>query len=301
MRPPVADSERGSTLDIGIGLPSTNPGVTRGQLLSWARRAEERGFHSVGTIDRLVWPGLEPMVALGAAAAVTERIRLVTDVLLALLRGNGAMLAKQAATLDALSNGRLTLGLGLGGRDDDLEAAGISTRHRGQLMDEVLIEMKEIWAGEKRGFDGGIGPPPVRAGGPELLIGGYVEASVRRAARFGDGFTIGGLPPDGAAHLAGLAKQAWADAGREETPRVMALCYFALGDGARQAADGYLKRYYAIAGEEGANQVAQGAAVDDGMAQRYRDAYAQAGVDELIYFPCSPDPGQVDLLADAVL
>jgi hypothetical protein len=80
----------------------------------------------------------------------------------------------------------------------------------------------------------------------------------------------------------------------------MALCYFALGDDARQAADGYLKHYYAIMGE-GAEQVAQGAVVNEEMAGEYREAYAGAGIDELIYFPCSPDPGQVDLLADAVL
>jgi alkanesulfonate monooxygenase SsuD/methylene tetrahydromethanopterin reductase-like flavin-dependent oxidoreductase (luciferase family) len=288
-------------MDIGIGLPSTIPGVKREELLGWARRAEERGFHSLGTIDRLVWPGLEPMVALGAAAGVTERIRLVTDVLLALLRGNGAILAKQAATLDALSNGRLTLGVGLGGRDDDLDAAGISVAHRGDQMDKVLMEMKEVWSGEKRGFDGGIGPPPASEGGPELLVGGYVEASTRRAARFGDGFTVGGLPPDGAARLADQAKQAWTDAGREDTPRLMALCYFALGDGAREAADAYLKRYYGIGGEDAAEQVAKGAVIDDEMAKQYRDAYAQAGMDEVIYFPCNPDPGQVDLLADAVL
>ncbi|HEY7150339.1 MAG TPA: LLM class flavin-dependent oxidoreductase [Solirubrobacterales bacterium] len=288
-------------MDIGIGLPTTIPDVKREQLLDWSRRAEARGFHSLGTIDRLVWPGLEPLVALGAAAAVTDRIRLVTDVLLGLLRGNGAMLAKQAATVDVLSNGRLTLGLGLGGRDDDLDAAGISLKHRGDRMDKVLIEMKEIWAGERRGFDGWIGPPPVQEGGPELLIGGYVEASARRAARFGDGFTIGGLPPDGAAQLADQAKQAWADAGREDTPRLMALCYFALGDGAREAADAYLKRYYGIGGEEAAQAVAGAAVVDEGMAQEYRDAYAEAGMDELIYFPCSSDPAQVDLLAEAAL
>jgi alkanesulfonate monooxygenase SsuD/methylene tetrahydromethanopterin reductase-like flavin-dependent oxidoreductase (luciferase family) len=132
------------------------------------------------------------------------------------------------------------------------------------------------------------------------LIGGYVEASARRAARFGDGFTVGGLPPDGTAYLVGLAKQAWADAGREDSPRTMALCYFALGDEAREAADRYLKHYYAFTGKA-AEQVAEGAIVDEDMARSYREAYEGAGINELIYFPCSADPGQVHLLADAVL
>ena len=83
-------------------------------------------------------------MALAAAAAVTERIRLTTDILLAPLRGNGAVLAKQAATIDALSGGRLTLGVGVGARPDDFEAAGVPYNRRGRLMDELLEEMKQV-------------------------------------------------------------------------------------------------------------------------------------------------------------
>lgn len=288
-------------MDIGIGLPATIPGVDRESLLAWARRAEERGFSSLGTIDRLVYPNFEPLVTLAAAAAVTERIRLTTDILLAPLRGNGAVLAKQAATIDALSNGRLTLGVGVGMREDDFEAAGVPVNERGRRMDALLHEMTKVWAGEKRGFAGAIGPPPAREGGPELLIGGTVEASYRRVARFGDGWTMGGGSPDDFKRLSGEVKQAWSDAGRDGTPRLMALCYFALGDDAQDAANGALRDYYGILGEEIAGMIAGSAATDEGTAQGYRDAFAEAGADELIYFPCSTDPGQVDLLADAVL
>jgi alkanesulfonate monooxygenase SsuD/methylene tetrahydromethanopterin reductase-like flavin-dependent oxidoreductase (luciferase family) len=288
-------------MEIGIGLPSTIPGTKREQMLDWARAAEARGFHSLGVLDRLIYPGYEPLVVLAAAAAVTERIRLVTDVLLAPLRGNGAMLAKQAASLDAISNGRLTLGLGGGWRDEDFEAVGIPFRRRGRLMDELLTEMKEIWAGEERGFAGAIGPPPARDGGPELLIGATVEASIRRGARFGDGITIGGAPPDGTARLAGMFEEAWADEGREGTPRVMAFCYFALGDDAREAADLYMRGYYGILGDEAADAAIASAVIEVEAVQQARDAYAEVGVDEFLYFPCSPDPAQVDLLADAVL
>ena len=287
-------------MDIGIGLPATIPGVQRDQLLPWAQRAEQRGFSSLGVIDRLVYANYEPLVALAAAAAVTERVRLTTDILLAPLRGNGAVLAKQAATVDALSNGRLTLGVAVGGRPDDFEAAGVPFHERGALMDDMLDEMKQVWSGEKRGFAGAIAPPPARAGGPELLIGGRVDATVRRVTRFGDGWTLGGGTPDAFQEMAGEVKQAWSDAGRDGAPRLMALCYFALGDDARQAADTYLLDYYAIMGDA-AEQIAQSAAVDESTAQQYRDAFAAAGADELIYFPCSTDPGQVDLLADAVL
>src|SRR5213078_4285803 len=149
-------------MDIGIGLPATIPGVTREELLSWAPRAEERGFSSLGTIDRLVYPNYESLIALAAAAAVTDRIRLLTDILLAPLRGNGAVLAKQAATLDALSGGRLSLGVGVGVRPDDFEAAGVDYDGRAALMDGLLAEMRAVWGGEERGFAGPIGPPPAR-------------------------------------------------------------------------------------------------------------------------------------------
>jgi alkanesulfonate monooxygenase SsuD/methylene tetrahydromethanopterin reductase-like flavin-dependent oxidoreductase (luciferase family) len=169
-------------MEIGIGLPATIPGISRDELLAWARRADERGFSSVGTIDRLVYPNLEPLVTLAAASAVTERIRLTTDILLVPIRGNGAILAKQAATLEALSNGRLTLGVAPGARPDDFEATRTPYHRRGRLMDECLEEMKRVWAGDKRGFAGAIGPPRARDRGPELLVGGSVEASARRVA-----------------------------------------------------------------------------------------------------------------------
>ena len=288
-------------MDIGIGLPSTIPGVTRGDLLPWARRAEERGFSSLGTIDRLVYSNYESLVALAAAAAVTERIRLLTDILLAPLRGNGAVLAKQAATIDALSGGRMSLGVGVGLRADDYEAAGVAYDRRGQLMDDLLAEMRAAWGGEERGFAGPIGPPPAGQGGPELLIGGTVEAAIRRVVRFGDGWTMGGGAPDDFRKLADGVKEAWAEAGREGEPRLVALCYYALGDGARDAVDAYIGDYYGFGGQGLVEAIAGSAAVDASMVAAYRDGFADAGADELIYFPSSTDVSQVDLLADALL
>src|SRR5882757_6879683 len=109
-------------MDVGIGLPATIPGVEGDQVVEWARRAEARGFSSLGTLDRLVYGNYEPLIALAAAAAVTERIRLTTAILIAPMRANAAMLAKQAASVDALSGGRLVLGIAVGGREDDYEA-----------------------------------------------------------------------------------------------------------------------------------------------------------------------------------
>ncbi|MGH3746432.1 MAG: LLM class flavin-dependent oxidoreductase [Micromonosporaceae bacterium] len=111
-------------MDIGIGLPSAIPWVRRGQVIEWARSAEEHGFSALGVIDRLVYGNTEPMTTLAAAAAVTSRVKLVTSILLAPLRVNAALLAKQAATVNHLSGGRLVLGMAVGGyRDDRVETS----------------------------------------------------------------------------------------------------------------------------------------------------------------------------------
>jgi alkanesulfonate monooxygenase SsuD/methylene tetrahydromethanopterin reductase-like flavin-dependent oxidoreductase (luciferase family) len=288
-------------VNVGIGLPSTIPGVNRDSLLTWARKAEERGFSTLGTIDRIVYGNYESLVALAAAAAVTDRIRLTTDILLGPLRGNGAVLAKQAATLDSLSNGRLTLGVAVGLREDDYASTGTPFHERGSLFDAQLEEMKRIWAGEDRGVAGAIGPPPAREGGPELVIGGNVAAAIRRVATYGDGWTMGGGTPDQFTEMASRVKQAWSDAGREGDPRLKALCYYGLGDGAEEAAQEDLGHYYAWLGDEIAGQIVASAATDEDTVRGYRDAFADAGADELICFPTSTDPEQVDLLADAAL
>jgi alkanesulfonate monooxygenase SsuD/methylene tetrahydromethanopterin reductase-like flavin-dependent oxidoreductase (luciferase family) len=192
------------------------------------------------------------------------------------------------------------LGVAIGARDDDYEASGVPTSGRGKRFEEMLDEMKRTWAGEERGYAGAIGPPPAQEGGPPLVIGGGGEHAVRRAVEIGDGWTMGGGTPDQFKDGSEQVKAAWSQAGRDGDPRLIALCYYALGDGAREAADSDLRHYYAWLGDL-ADQIAQSAAVSPEMAQQYRDAFAEAGADELIYFPCSTDPAQVDLLAEAVL
>jgi alkanesulfonate monooxygenase SsuD/methylene tetrahydromethanopterin reductase-like flavin-dependent oxidoreductase (luciferase family) len=113
-------------MDVGIGLPNAVPDTEGRTLVDWARQADEAGFSTLGTIGRLVYPNYEELIALAAAAAVTGRIRLTTSVLLAPLHTNTALFAKQAASLDRISGGRLVLGLGIGGREDDFAASGLT-------------------------------------------------------------------------------------------------------------------------------------------------------------------------------
>jgi alkanesulfonate monooxygenase SsuD/methylene tetrahydromethanopterin reductase-like flavin-dependent oxidoreductase (luciferase family) len=283
-------------MDIGIGLPSTIPGVSRDQLLEWARRAEARGFSTLGTIDRLVYGNYEPLVALAAAAAVTERIRLATTILIAPYR-TGAVVAKQAATLDHLSGGRLTLGVAVGGRQDDYEASGVDFHTRGARFEEMLAQWKRIWAGESFGPGGAIGPPP--PGGPRLMVGGGANVVFERAARYADGWLLGGGPPEQFPDALEKLRAAWRAAGRDGSPRTLALAYYGLGDHGREAADRYLHDYYGYLGEV-ADMIAASAATDPDTVRRRVAAFSDAGCDELVLFPADPDPAQVDLLADAV-
>jgi alkanesulfonate monooxygenase SsuD/methylene tetrahydromethanopterin reductase-like flavin-dependent oxidoreductase (luciferase family) len=279
-------------VNVAIGLPNALRGTTGEQLTEWAKKAEERGFSSLGTIDRIVYGGYEPLIALSAAAAVTERIGLTTAVLLAPLRDEGALLAKQTLSLNALSGGRLTLGLGLGGRADDFAAIGADMGTRGAKMEEILKRLTEVWADDSIGPD--VDPP-------RLVIGGAVAASYQRAAKYGSaGWIGGGAPPEAVAEALGQVKEAWAAAGRDGDPVIMALAYFALGSDPEGDARRYLGDYYGFLGEELADYIVGSAAKDAETVKGYLGAYEDAGCDELILFPCSNDPAQVDLLADAV-
>jgi alkanesulfonate monooxygenase SsuD/methylene tetrahydromethanopterin reductase-like flavin-dependent oxidoreductase (luciferase family) len=285
-------------MDVGIGLPAAIPGTEPGQLLEWARRAEARGFSSLGTLDRLVYPNYEPLIALAAVAAVTERIRLATTILIGPYRGSAAVVAKQAATLHRLSAGRLVLGIAVGGREDDFEAAGADFHRRGRDFDAMLDQFTRVWSGEDFGVAGGIGPE-LPEGGPPVLIGGSADAAFERAARHA-GWVMGGGSPDNFRDGAAKLGAAWKAAGREGEPRTAALAYFALGDGAEAAATGYLGDYYGWLGEDVAGMIAGSAAKDADTVRGYVEAFEAAGCDELVIFPCDADPGQVDLLADAL-
>jgi alkanesulfonate monooxygenase SsuD/methylene tetrahydromethanopterin reductase-like flavin-dependent oxidoreductase (luciferase family) len=279
-------------MDLAIGLPNAVPKTTGTELTEWASRAEARGFSSLGTIDRIAYENYEPLTALGGAAAVTERIGLATTVLLGPLRTNATELAKRALSLHALSNGRFTLGIGIGGREDDFSESGIEMSDRGATLDRMLQRIAEVWAG-----DSGIGPSI--CGRPGLLVGGGVDASFARAAKHADGWIAGGSGPDAFADAAEKVRSEWSKAGREGQPRLAGLAYFSLGEEGEQHARDYLLDYYAWLGEETAGMIAGSAANDAEAVQRYMAAFDGAGCDELFFFPSSSDAAQVDLLADA--
>jgi alkanesulfonate monooxygenase SsuD/methylene tetrahydromethanopterin reductase-like flavin-dependent oxidoreductase (luciferase family) len=280
-------------MDVGVGLPAAVPGTAGDLVLEWARRAEQGPFASVGVLDRVAYDSYDPLLALAAAAAVTTRPRLVTMVVIAPLRGP-ALLAKQAASLDALSGGRLTLGLAIGARHEDYDVAGVAHRDRGRRFDEQLAYLRDAWE------EGRIGPAPARPDGPELLVGGSGGQAFARVARYADGYVHGGGPPRAFASAASKAWAAWTDAGRPGRPRLWGQAYFALGerpDIDRGAA--YLRDYYAFTGPF-AERIAAGNLTSPQMVKDLARGYEEAGCDHLVLLPTVADLAQLERLAEVL-
>ena len=227
-------------MQIGIGLPNTVLKIPGQLLVDWARRAEERGFSSLATIDRIAYPSYDSLTALTAAAAVTDRIGRLTNVLLEPLY-QPVLLAKVTACLDQISEGRLTLGMGVGGRPDDYQLTGRSFGDRGRRFDADLELLHQAWAGEPvAGSQFPVGPPTTRGRIP-LLIGGQPGLAAPRAARWGNGFTIGGAPPEMAAGAIQEFKAPGTGRGTGE-PLSVALAYFSWVGAHRGRVD--LRTYY---------------------------------------------------------
>lgn len=287
-------------MKIGIGLPSTIPGTPGPLLLDWARRAEERGFTSLATIDRIAYPSYESLIALAAAGAVTERIELLTNILLAPTR-NPVLLAKEAAGVDQLSGGRLTLGLGVGTREDDYVAAELDFETRGRRFDRDLETMHAAWRGEAAGGSPAApGPEPVQDRRVPILIGGTADRAIERAVKWGVGWTAGGAAAGQVGPFAERVRAAWKDAGRPGQPKIVALSYYSMLDDRIEESRASLLDYYAYLGEW-APKLADGTPRGSSAVRDSVKSFEDAGVDELIFDPTVADLREVDLLADAVL
>lgn len=277
-------------MNVGIGLPAGIPGARGPLIMEWARQADAGPFFSLGVLDRLVYDSYDPLTSLAAAAAVTRRVRLVTMIVIGPLR-HTAMLAKMAASLDALSNGRLVLGLAVGARQEDYAAAGVDYHSRGRLLTEQLTTLRDTWEEDV------IGPKPALPGGPPLLVGGLSDQGFARVARYADGYVHGGGPPRTFARAADKARAAWSDAGRPGHPQLWAQAYFALGDESAEAGARYLRDYYAFTGPF-ADRIASGLLTTPQAIAQFLRGYAEAGCDEMVLLPTVADLEQLHQLAN---
>ncbi|GGJ58715.1 LLM class flavin-dependent oxidoreductase [Streptomyces brasiliensis] len=284
-------------MKIGIGLPNQIRDVRPDVIPAWARASEEAGFSSIASLGRIAYPGVMDTVALAVAAGATSSVGLISTLLLGPV-WPAVLLAKEIAGIDAVSGGRLTLGLGLGGRPDDFVVEGLGPRGTGKRLDRDIETYRSVWRGE---IPPGCDNPAVPDGTREvpLLFGGMAQASFDRVARAGRGY----IGPAAAPALVGPAfdhaRTVWKAAGREGTPYLVALGYFALGDEDRGRAGVY--DYYGSAGSDGARARADEVCGGVDAVRATVKAYEELGVDELILNPSVDDLDEVARLADAVL
>lgn len=288
-------------MQVGIGLPNTLQGTDGELTLEWAHETDRGPFTSLGVFDRLVYDSLDPMETLAACAGATDDVRLATSIVAGPLRSH-AMLAKKAATLDVLSGGRLTLGLALGARREDYQAAGCGKEGcrvsnytmRGRRFNEQLDVLRDYWEGDE------MGPTPVQDGGPEVLVGGQSDPAFKRVARYADGYIHGGGPPRAFARQAEKARAAWSETDRPEEPALWGHGYYALG-GEAEAKTGreYLRDYYEFTGPF-AERIAEGLLTTPQEVVQFIRGYEDEGCDELLLFPTVADMEQYDLLAEVV-
>jgi len=294
-----------------IGLAWVNPApLTKPEnVVNFAKKCEAMGCHSMWTIDRIAYDNLEPLTVLAAAAGATQKIRLGTSVLLGNLR-HASHAAKIVSTLDFISNGRVTLGLGFGSRENDYRAVEIPFEHRGSRAVEQVQLMKRLWTEDNVTFKGkfynlenlSVGPKPIQKPHPPIWTGGSAEVALKRAGSWADGFICGSsaIPefPSTWEKIASYAKAA----GRDPKKISKAgLTFMAIDEDQSKAVktvEDYVMRYYGRLRADVANTSLVGAPA--AIAERI-GAFLSRGLDTLIIGVADPDPRQLDLFGENVL
>jgi alkanesulfonate monooxygenase SsuD/methylene tetrahydromethanopterin reductase-like flavin-dependent oxidoreductase (luciferase family) len=281
-------------MQVGVALPTMAGGYTRSTNLDWAAGIDAGPYSSISCGERITFRNQEMLVTLAAAAALTERVKVFVNLVVAPFHPP-AVIAKQLATLDVCCGGRLVVGVGVGGREHDYLAAGSSFKGRHGRLDAAVAEIRACWAGEPP-FDGAdpVGPVPPQGDRIEVLAGAMGPKGLGRAARWADGVSGFALTAEGAemASAAEAARRAWDVAGRDTPPRLVTGCFHVLGvDDPQGTLQQFTYDYLEIFGKGIARTLADAAPVWNGarLVQALDDA-AAAGVDEFILVPGTVDP-----------
>jgi alkanesulfonate monooxygenase SsuD/methylene tetrahydromethanopterin reductase-like flavin-dependent oxidoreductase (luciferase family) len=291
-------------MHISMTLPTMLP-HGRTELLAWCESVDAGPWESLAVPERVTYTSHALVPQLAAAAALTERVRLWTTIVI-LPAHSPVQVAKDMASVDQLSAGRLTVGVGVGGREADYQAVGAPFTRRWQRMDDAVATMRSIWRGEPP-FEGAdpVGPPPVQPGGPPIVAGVMGPKALARAAHWAagvdDGSTVTNVNADALAGNIERIRTAWKAAGRTETPHVSASLWYALGDGAAERVHDYAYTYLKIFGPEIAKMMADAAVISTPAALREAmDAAASAGCDEMFLVPTTTDVTELDRTRDAL-
>ncbi|MFN2375178.1 MAG: LLM class flavin-dependent oxidoreductase [Candidatus Binatia bacterium] len=292
-------------MKVGMNLPVMVPGLSRELVRQWCRRIDAGPWSSIAAGERIAFPNPEIMVTLSAAAAWTERVKVAFHVLVPPMH-DAVLLAKQVATLDVLSGGRVCLGVGVGAREEDYRAVGAAWDSRLLTRLEASVAtMRGVWEGTHvpEGVTRRIEPAPLQRGGPPLLAGVLMPQAIRRAARWADGitgFSFGPSREDVAMRFEG-AREAWKEAGRTVAPRLVTGFWFALGDDPDEQVAAYLERYLAFMGDGAGRALTP--SITAKSPEALRDALLmcrELGADEVMLVPTTSDPAEADRAAEVV-
>lgn len=290
-------------MNIMMGLPTFLP-HGRNEELSWYRRIDEGPWDGLAMCDRLVHSGWALSVQLAAAAAITERVQLWTAITSLPLR-NTVLFAKELATIDVLSGGRLTLGVGIGGYDEDYLAVGSDLSRRRQRLDEQVATMRKIWAQEPP-VEGhlAVGPIPLRQGGVPLVAGVMGPKAIARAAKWAMGVNdpsqTGSLDSEMLNAQRERVVQAWKDADRKERPHFSTCVYFALGPNAKQQLVEHMLDFNQTLGKEALAYAHTSTNYGVAGLQNAVTGARDAGLDNIILMPTTADPDEIDRARDVL-
>jgi alkanesulfonate monooxygenase SsuD/methylene tetrahydromethanopterin reductase-like flavin-dependent oxidoreductase (luciferase family) len=291
-------------MDVGICLPYSEPGITRKTLVDWCRAIEDSPLTALSCGERISGPdAMEMRNMMAGAALLTERVRIVTTLYI-LPMHNAVWAAKEIATLDILSEGRVDVVVGTGGRPNDYAAVGADFATRNQRLPGQVAKMREIWAG-KPPFEGSeiIGPKPYQKGGPRVMGGFAGPKAIANSASWADGLYGFSIP----GHASEIKEKmdwfeaGWAKAGRAGKPHKIGGFWYSLADNAKAGLHHYVYEYLRIAGHDFATSVADTMTQHDpGRILDTMRAMKETGIDELFMVPASPDVSEVKRLGELV-
>lgn len=290
-------------MKIGLCLPYMKAGLTREDFLAWFRHIDQGPFHSVSCGERILGPSYDMRVLLSAAAVATERIEINTT-LYVLPMHNAVRVAKEIATLDVMSGGRLTVTCGYGGRELDYKAVGAQYKGRHARMDGQVATLRSIWA-QQPPFEGvdPVGPEPVQSGGPRLYTGAMGPKGIARSAQWADGIYAwsGNGEQNELENTLAMADSAWSEAGRSESPYKMGGFWYTLADDGQRKLYDYVYNYLLIAGEDIAKWMA--GTVNRSSADAVKEALDNAeaaGCEEAMLSPITAELSEIDRLAELI-
>ena len=287
-------------MKVGLVLPYFAHDFDRDRILTWAREIDRGPFDTLSSGERLIGSTYEMHSMVSAAAAVTERVR-INPALYVLPMRQTAMTAKQIATLDVISGGRLSITVGIGGWLQDYAALGMSTERRFGTLDKQAAAMRQIWRGEVLDEAGhAIGPRPPQGDKIPVYAGYTGPKGIARASHWADGIygpTMTG-DHDGHKQTFDLAKAAWADAGRTDKPYLIGAFWYSLAPDSRQALHRYVFEYMRPHGDDVARGLAETMTrhTPEAVAEGIRNVQ-EAGGDECILVPATTHYDEIENLA----